>query len=98
MEGRLEEARGGCLLGARACSKLYQAVISMETDIGKNSLNQTVMLHELQQCNVLANTKVKQAASVSTRLGDSVLERRLYNKKNSITWLSFARSNTNFMV
>lgn len=41
----------------------------METDIGKNSLNQTVTLHELQQCNVLANTKVKQAASVSTRLG-----------------------------
>lgn len=69
MEGRLEEVRGGCLLGARACFKLYQAVISMETDIGKNSLNQTVTLHELQQCNVLANTKVKQAASVSTRLG-----------------------------
>lgn len=98
MEGRLEEVRGGCLLGVRARSKLYQAVVSVGTDTCKNSLNQTVRLHELQQCNVLANTKVKQASSVSTRLWDSVLERRLYNKKNSITWLSFARSNTNFMV
>lgn len=85
MEGRLEEVRGGCLLGARARSKLYQAVVSMGTDTCKNSLNQTVRLHELQQCNVLANTKVKQAVSVSPRLWDSVLERRLHNKKTSIT-------------